>query len=147
LPSGITRIQAGTFNQCYALVSLEIPGSVISIEHFALFGCRSLRMVGMSVSSNLSSIGRAAFDRCSSLRGIEVGRMALALWPRLLIQLGSRTGLFGHHTGIDARQRSSFVFSFFRKHMQQLLEGGSAVQGHGIKRPTLRLAGPNNIPE
>jgi hypothetical protein len=147
LPGDITRIQVGAFSECFALVILEIPGSVISIEHFALSGCRSLRIVGMSVSSNLSSIGRAAFDRCSSLTGIEVKRMAVALWPRLLIQLGSRTGLFGRHTGIGARQSRSFVFYFFRKHTQQLLEGNSAVPGHGIKRQALLLAGPNKIPD
>jgi hypothetical protein len=147
LPGGLTRIEVGAFNQCCGLVCLEIPGSVISIEHYALSGCQSLCIVGMSVSSNLSSIGRLAFDGCSSFWEIEVRRMAVALWPRLLFQLGSSRGLFGRNTGIGIRQNRSFVFSFFGKHMQQLLEGGSAVQGHGIKRQTLLLAGPNNIPE
>jgi hypothetical protein len=145
LPGDITRIQVGAFNECSALVSLEIPGSVSSIEHYALSGCRSLRFVRMSVSSNLFSIGRAAFHQCSSLTGIEVERMAVALWPRLLIQLGSRTGLFGHHTGIGETQRTSFVFNFLRKHMQQILKGDSAVRGNGIKRQALILAGPNKI--
>ena len=129
LPGRITRIQLGAFTGCLALSSLEIPASVISIERLAFSSCQSLRAVTMSVSSNLSNIGRAAFGQCPMLTEIKVGKIAVALWPWLLRQLGSNTGLFGHNTGVDNRQRSSFVLSFLWKHMMQFFKGGNTVQG------------------
>jgi hypothetical protein len=141
LPGHTTALQLGAFSGCSALATLEIPGSVNLIERLAFSRCQSLRAIRMSVSSNLSSIGRAAFDRCPMLTEIDVEKMAVALWPRILRQLGSRTGLFGHHTGIDDRQRSSFVLSFLLKHVVQLFHGDSTVREWSIKRRT--LAGQN----
>jgi hypothetical protein len=88
----------------------------------------------MSISSNLSSIGAAAFFDCPLLTEIEVGKMAVTFWPWLLWQLGNRRGLFGDHTAIDIRKRRSFVLSFLRKHVTQLFEGGSLVGKRAIKR-------------
>jgi hypothetical protein len=136
LPGGITRIELGTFSWCSALATLEIPGSVISIESLAFTRCQSLRAVTIPAPSNLSRIGRSAFAMCPRLAEIDVGKMAVALWPRLLRQLGSRAGLFGHGTGIEDRQRRSFVLFFLWKHMMQFFERGSTVGGGSTKRQT-----------
>ena len=144
LPRGITRIELGTFSWCSALATLEIPGSVISIESVAFTRCQSLRAVTISAPSNLSRIGRGAFAMCPRLTEIDVGKMAVALWPRLLRQLGSRAGLFGYGTGIEDRQRSSFVLFFLWKHIAQFFEGGSTVQGWSTKRQT--PAGQDQVP-
>jgi hypothetical protein len=75
------------------------------------------------------------------LREIDVGMVAVALWPRLFVQLSSRTGLFGRDTGIDNKQRSTFVLSFMKTHATILVEGGSTLEGWSRKRPA--LAPPN----
>jgi hypothetical protein len=137
LPGGITRIELDAFTGCTALATVNVPGLVVSIEHHAFSHCQSLRAITISVSSNLSDIGRAAFAGCPMLTEIDVGRMAVALWPRLLQQLGSQTGLFGCHTGLDNRQRKSFVLSFLWKHMMQFFEGGGTVPGRSTKRRPL----------
>jgi hypothetical protein len=137
LPVGITRIALGAFTGCSALATVNLPGSVVSIERHAFSHCQSLGAIAMSASSNLSYIGRAAFARCPMLTAIDVGPMAIALWPRLLQQLGSRTGLFGCRTGLDNSQRRSFVLSFLWKHVMQFFEGGGTVPGWSTKRRAL----------
>jgi hypothetical protein len=137
LPVDIRRIRFCAFAECSTLATLEIPGSVIRIEQLAFSHCELLQAVRMSVSSNLSSIGGAAFGGCPLLTEIDVGTMAVNLWPRLLRQLGSRTGLFGNHTRIDQKKRRSFVLSFLKKHATQLCEGGTTERGRGIIRRTL----------
>jgi hypothetical protein len=137
LPVGLTSLELGILCGCTALTSLEIPGSVISIGPFAISGCTSLRAITISVSSNLWRVSREAFAQCPMLTEISVGQMAVALWPHLLRQLGSRTGLFGYRTGINSAQRGSFVLSFLSNHMTQFFGGPSnTARGQSTKRRT-----------
>jgi hypothetical protein len=136
LPRDITRIPFCAFAECSALATLEIPRSVISIARHAFFRCESLQVIRMSAPFNLLSIGRAAFLDCPSLTEIDVGPMAVNLWPRLLRQLDSPTGLFGNHTCIDQENRTTFVLSFLNKHGAQLCGGGTTGRGRGVIRRT-----------
>jgi hypothetical protein len=137
MPRDIRRIRFGTFYRCSSLATLEIPGSVIAIERLACSRCESLQAVRMSVSSKLSRIDRDAFFGCPLLTKIDVGILAVNLWPRLLRQLDSGTGMFGNHTGIDQKKRTSFVLSFLKKHGTQLSKGRTTAGGRGIIRRTL----------
>jgi hypothetical protein len=134
LPGSITSIESSAFDVCSTLATLEIPGSVISIGRLAFARCKSLQALRIRAPSSLSSIGTAAFARCPMLTEIDVGMMAVALWPRLFIQLSSRTGLFGHDTGIDSKQRTTFVLSFMKRHVTLLFQGGSTLEGWSRKR-------------
>jgi hypothetical protein len=137
LPGGITSIAPSAFAGCSALATLKIPGSVISIGRLAFTRCESLRAVTIPAPSSLLSIGLAAFARCPMLTEIDVGMMAVALWPLLFVQLGSHGGLFGSTTGTNKRQRRSFVLSFMKKHVTLLFERGSTMEGWSKKRRTL----------
>jgi hypothetical protein len=137
LPRDLQRIRYSTFYRCSSLATFEIPRSVIVIERLAFSYCDSLQTVRMSVSSKLSRIRRDAFFCCPSLTEIDVGTLAVNLWPRLLRQLDSDSGLFGNHSGIDQKKRTSFVLSFLKKHGTQLFKGGTTAGGRGIIRKTL----------
>jgi len=137
LPGGITSIALSAFEACSTLTTLNIPGSVVSIGLFAFIRCKSLQAVTIPAQSSLLSIGRQAFAGCPMLTEIDVGMIAVALWPLLFAQLGSHGGLFGSTTGINKKQRRSFVLSFLKKHVALLFEGGSAIEGWSKKRPTL----------
>jgi hypothetical protein len=130
------RCMICAFAECSTLATLEIPRSVISIARHAFFRCESLQVIRMSASSNLSLIGRAAFLDCPSLTEIDVGAMAVNLWPRLLRQLDSPTGLFGNHTCIDQENRTTFVLSFLTKHVAQFCGGGTTGRGRWVIRRT-----------
>jgi hypothetical protein len=136
LPRDIRTIRFLAFAECSTLATLEIPRSVTVIDQHTFIRCESLQVIRMSASSNLLAIGRAAFLDCPSLTEIDVGAMAVNLWPRLLRQLDSRTGLFGNHTCMDQKNRTTFVLSFLNNHAAQLCGGPTAGRGRGVIRRT-----------
>ncbi len=61
----------GTFSNCYALTSIEIPASVETIEAAAFYGCSSLATVTFEKGSQLKTIGSTAFETCP-ITSIEI---------------------------------------------------------------------------
>jgi hypothetical protein len=138
IPSSVRTIENGAFYRCLALTEIDLSNSVISIRDLCFYECTSLtRIVLPNSATEMSRIGIAALFECPSLTEIEVGTLAVNLWPRLLRQLGSRAGSFGNHTGIDQKKRTSFVLSFLKRHATQLFEGCTTGRGRGIIRQTL----------
>ena len=77
IPPHITRIEAGAFSGCRALVSVVIPDSVTSIGNDAFSFCSSLSHV--KISSSVTRIGACAFVGCSSLTKVEIPDSATSI--------------------------------------------------------------------
>lgn len=72
IPSGITKIDEGTFDGWEALQSITIPESVIEIGVDAFCDCSSLESI--TIPKSIIEIGEDAFDGCSSLVSIMVDK-------------------------------------------------------------------------
>ena len=70
LPSGLTTIGAGSFEQCRNLTSISIPEKVTSIGIQAFSYCKALKSVTMP--KKLTSLGNKAFQYCESLETITI---------------------------------------------------------------------------
>ena len=71
LPSGITAIGEGAFSGCANLMTISIPNSVVSIEHWAFRGCNSL--TNITLPDSVTSLGVGAFINCANLTRISLG--------------------------------------------------------------------------
>ncbi|MDE6704425.1 MAG: leucine-rich repeat domain-containing protein [Treponemataceae bacterium] len=75
IPDGVTEIGRGAFQDCTILESVEIPGSVKSIEDgsygsSAFSGCTNLTSV--TIGDGMTSIGDYAFCNCTSLASVTI---------------------------------------------------------------------------
>lgn len=70
LPSGLTTIGAGAFEQCRSLTSVNIPDNVTSIGIQAFSYCKGLQSV--SLPKKLTTIGNKAFQYCESLETVTI---------------------------------------------------------------------------
>ena len=70
IPSSVTEIGYGAFEDCSSLTSIEIPNSVTKIGGSAFRGCSSLKSVDLG--NSVTKIGSSAFSRCSSLISIDI---------------------------------------------------------------------------
>ena len=61
IPSSVTSIGDGAFQQCYSLTSVTIPNSVITIGKYAFDRCHLTSLV---LSNSVTTIGSAAFYGC-----------------------------------------------------------------------------------
>ena len=66
----VTSIGHSAFEDCSALVSINIPNSVTSIEWGAFKGCFFLRSI--NIPSSVTSIGDRVFEGCSALTTLTV---------------------------------------------------------------------------
>ena len=55
---------------CKALQSIDIPGSVTTIEKWAFLGCKALKSV--TLPNGIQEIGLGAFWRCTALQSIDI---------------------------------------------------------------------------
>ena len=56
----------------YGITSINIPDGVTSIGYCAFYNCSNLKTVSISKNSQLTTIGRKAFNGCSSLTSIYI---------------------------------------------------------------------------
>lgn len=70
MSEGLTQIGYGTFENCYALASLELPESLETIDNYSFYNCSSLQSIEFPRS--LRKIGCSAFSGCSSLSSITI---------------------------------------------------------------------------
>lgn len=77
----IEKLDAGAFQNCISLSTIDLPTSIREISSHVFLGCSSLRRVRFpKKGSILHTIGEAAFQKCTDLEGIEL--------PNSLKQLG-----------------------------------------------------------
>ena len=69
----VTEIGEGTFEDCVALTSIEIPESVVFISDRAFSGCTGLTAVKIPRNQSMFSIGEAAFEGCTGLTEFRFG--------------------------------------------------------------------------
>jgi hypothetical protein len=70
MPSGVKTIGSVAFSGCTGLQGIIIPPSVTRIESYAFSGCTALSAV--TLPAGLSFIGEYAFSNCTSLAGITI---------------------------------------------------------------------------
>ena len=70
LPSTITKICNGAFEECSKLTNIAMPEGVKSIGDRAFFDCSSLSSI--TIPSSVEEIGSAAFAGCTNLASIPI---------------------------------------------------------------------------
>ena len=70
IPSSVTEIGEGAFEDCGSLSSITIPSSVTKIGGGAFYGCSSLASI--MIPSSVTKIGEGAFGVCGSLASITI---------------------------------------------------------------------------
>ncbi|MBO5562797.1 MAG: leucine-rich repeat domain-containing protein [Bacteroidales bacterium] len=107
LPSSVTHIGKGAFNECGYLESIRLPKSLLSIGEEAFCDCWNLEKISLPASTrvigprafqgcinlyqvrlnkNLEAIGKDAFDDCESLETILIPSGTLDRFLALLPQ-------------------------------------------------------------
>ena len=71
IPSSVTSIGSGAFQDCTALTSVTIPSGVTSIGSLAFNGCTALTSI--TIPSSVTSIVSGAFQGCTNLTDIYCG--------------------------------------------------------------------------
>lgn len=76
VPSEVTEIGDGAFNNCKSITTIEFPDTVNTIGRFAFCNCKNLK--DFDFPESITSIGSYAFSDCSSLQRITIpGSIAL----------------------------------------------------------------------
>ena len=70
IPTGVTKIADGAFENCQCLISITVPEGVTSIGNNAFENCDSL--INITLPKSVETIGRRAFMNCSDLRSIII---------------------------------------------------------------------------
>lgn len=99
LPSTLTTIRYGAFQNCTALKQITLPKSMTFIEGGAFQNCSALNSI--SVPQNVTYLGASAFSGCTSLTS--------ATLPEAITRISS--GLFENCSSLTTVQASSALTS------------------------------------
>ena len=99
LPSTLTTIRYGAFQNCTALKQITLPKSMTFIEGGAFQNCSALSSI--SVPQNVTYLGASAFSGCTSLTS--------ATLPQTITRISS--GLFENCSSLTTVQASSALTS------------------------------------
>ena len=77
IPESVTAIGDAAFRCCSSLESITIPASVTSIGHYAFQGCSSLESI--TIPESVTAIGNIAFADCMSLASITIPQSVTAI--------------------------------------------------------------------
>lgn len=99
LPSTLTTIRYGAFQNCTALKQITLPKSMTFIEGGAFQNCSALSSI--SVPQNVTYLGASAFSGCTSLTS--------ATLPQAITRISS--GLFENCSSLTTVQASSALTS------------------------------------
>lgn len=72
VPSYVTSIADGAFQNCTSLTEITIPQTVTEIKQHAFNGCTALETVTFEDESALATIGNSAFRNCESLVAFDI---------------------------------------------------------------------------
>jgi hypothetical protein len=74
---GVKVIGGGAFQQAYTMTSVDLPGSIVSLEPECFSECYSLQSI--SIPNGVTNIGRGAFYDCTSLTEVNLPASLLSL--------------------------------------------------------------------
>ena len=77
IPSNLTEIPAGAFQDYHQVVKVVIPESVTAIGDFAFLGCSALESI--NIPESVTVIGNGAFENCKSLESITIPESVTAI--------------------------------------------------------------------
>lgn len=81
--STLKVIPEGAFKDCFNLIEINLPDSVVSIGKNAFSSCKKL--VSIKLPSSLESIGEGAFSDCSSLISIEIPSSVITIGENIFL--------------------------------------------------------------
>ena len=90
IPEGVTQIGGRAFYGC-ALTEVVLPATMNKIEEYAFGGCETLTSIRLE-STNLSDTDRDAFDDCTALNTIIVGKTAKTLYNSFFAAIATARG-------------------------------------------------------
>ena len=130
IPSSLTSIWGYAFSGCSGLTSIEIPSSVTSIGNYAFSGCCGLTSIG--IPSRVTSIGVYAFSGCSGLTNIEI--------PSSVTSIGfdafsKCSGLTNINVALDNTAYSSENGILYNKNKTELISVPLGMKGE-VKVPS-----------
>lgn len=70
LPTGISEIKIGTFQNCISIERIHFAGEINKIGASAFKGCKNIKEIIMS--ENVSYIGQNAFEGCEKLENLQL---------------------------------------------------------------------------
>lgn len=91
IPDGVTHISSFAFRHCESLKSLKIPDSVDFIGDLAFADCTSL--VSLTLPNGLNSIPELTFNKCTSLALIEIPESVKSIGDYAFLECSSLTEL------------------------------------------------------
>ena len=143
--SGVTDIKGAAFRGCKKLSKLIIPDNVVSIEQEAFSTCG---LESVKIGSNIRSIGKKAFEKCSKIKTYTVR----AETPPLLGENALTTGyLFEIHVPCDALETYQASWTIYSSRIQAGIydvctnaTNGAVLVNDSICEMKSLLAIPNN---
>ena len=90
IPNSVIIIETGAFNGCSGLTSVTIPNSVTSIGDYAFSYCTGLTSV--TIPNSVTSISNSAFESCSRLTSVTI--------PKSVTTIGAYA--FSYSTGLTS---------------------------------------------
>lgn len=84
LPSTLTTIGLGAFDECAGLTDITIPSNVKTIKEGAFGGCTGLTSI--TIPDNVETLGQGVFEGCTQLTSIHI--------PKSVKSMGA--GMFGY---------------------------------------------------
>lgn len=97
--NSVTHIDAGAFESCQSLTTIELPDSVVSIGVKAFDGCSSL--TNLHLPERVTSVGHCAFSGCSSLMTVQVSENLVYIGADAFRNCTSLTVVGVSSTGTD----------------------------------------------
>ncbi|MBR1962516.1 MAG: leucine-rich repeat domain-containing protein [Alistipes sp.] len=96
----VTSIGAGAFASCYALKSINIPNSIITIdqEAFVFSGLETI-----TIPDSVTSIGPAAFESCGSLTSVTIPDSVTSIGGYAFARCTSLEAFYGKLASSDNR--------------------------------------------
>ena len=123
IPSTVTSIGTGAFQECTNLTSITLPEGLTYISNGGFSGCTSLTEV--TIPSTVTSIGMGAFNDCTNLISIIVFPKTPPSLANTAAISDATTSIYVPDASVDAYKQAT-NWSNFADIIHPLSEKGSA---------------------
>ena len=111
----MTKIQAGAFQGCEKLTSIEVPASVVDLEHRVFLNCTSLKTA--SILGSVKALESALFGGCAALETVTLGPGAKK------VDISKFNGTFKGCTAIKVINVPAKKVDYYKKRLPEELHG------------------------